>query len=122
MMRPVCSSDTAEICGVDERRPLVRSSATLAGIDYVEVLPDGVTLRVHFFGAMPKNLTTGHIVIEGGERIRGIKVVSAHVREHENGDLCLQIQVDKTGDFSPYCACLVEPDTNSNSGVEVLER
>ncbi len=113
MMHPVCSSDTAEICGVDDRRPRVRASTTLAGIDYVEVLSDGVTLCVHFFGAMPKNLTASHLAIEGGERIRNIQVVSTQLHEHEDGDLCLQIRVDRTGDFSPYCVCLVEPDDSA---------
>ena len=81
MTRPVCPSDTAEICGVDHRHPMVRASEALAGIDYVEVRPDGVTLCVHFFGALPAHLTDRNIAIEGGTRIRGIEVVSARFHE-----------------------------------------
>jgi hypothetical protein len=111
MMRHACSSDTAEICSIDARHLLVRASTTLAGIDYVEVLPDGVSLCVHFFGALPKNLTERNLTIEGGARIRDIQVVSARFHEHDNGDLCLLLRLDKTGDFSIYCLCLVEPDS-----------
>lgn len=104
-----CSSDTPEVCGHDARHPLVRARDVLAGIDYAEVYPDGINLCVHFFGALPRHLGIGNVVIEGGVRVRDIAVSSARFHEHENGDLCLLLTLDKTGDFSPYCVCLVQP-------------
>jgi hypothetical protein len=114
MSRPTCSADTAEICAVDGRRALVRSSGSLAGIDYVEVYPDGVTLCVHFFGTPPQHLTAGHVTIEGGVRIRDVVVTRASFHEHDDGDLCLLITINKTGDFSAYCVCLIEPPGESH--------
>jgi hypothetical protein len=104
-----CPSENPEVCGVDHRHALVRASQTLGGIDYVEVYPDGLTLCVHFFGAIPKAVTPAHVSIAGGVRIRDIAVTSAQFHEHDDGDLCLMVTIDKTGDFSPYCVCLVQP-------------
>jgi hypothetical protein len=112
MTPPICSSDTQQICGTDTRRQQVRASDTLAGIDYVEVYPDGVTLCVHFFGAMPRQLNAANVVIEGGVRVRDVAVVSVRFHEHDDGDPCLMIAVDKTGDFSHYCVCLIRPSAS----------
>jgi hypothetical protein len=106
---PHCPSDPAETCAVDRRRPLVRVSRELAGIDYVEVYPDGLTLCVHFFGTLPRHLDLRHVVITGGARIRDITITDAQLHEHGDGDVCLMLTVDKTGDFSTYCVCLSDP-------------
>jgi hypothetical protein len=94
---------------VDARRQRVRASAHLCGIDYVEVYPDGVTLCVHFFGKVPGEVGAANVAIEGGVRIRDIAVTGARFHEHDDGDTCLLVTIDKTGDFSPYCVCLIEP-------------
>ena len=109
MSEPHCPSDPPESCAVDRRRPLVRASHELAGIDYVEVYPDGLTLCVHFFGTLPSHLDVRHVVITGGVRVRDVSITDVHLHEHENGDVCLMVTVDKTGDFSPYCLCLSDP-------------
>ena len=98
-----------EICARDGRRSRVRASGELSGIDYVEVYRDGVTLCVHFFGAQPADLTSDHIVIEGGARIRNLAVVETTLHEHEDGDVCLMVTLDRTGDFSRYCVCVIDP-------------
>ena len=105
-----CDRDIAEVCDVDDRRAQLRNSLTLGGIDYIEVYADGVTLCAHLFGAPPRDLTLRNVVIDGGVRIRGVMPVSVAFHDHGNGDLCLQVRVNKTGDFSRYCVCLVTPD------------
>lgn len=103
-----CPSDTAEVCGKDARRAQIRASSALTGIDFVEVYPDGLTLCVHFFGAEPKQLTRDEVIVTGGVRVRDIEVISTKLHEHADGDVCLLVGLNKTGDFSTYCLCLVE--------------
>ena len=105
-----CRSDAPETCLDDTRRPCVRLSTTLGGIDYVEVRPDGVSLCVHFFGAVPEHLGIDNVAIEGGARIRDIAVLDARFHDHDDGDLCLLLTLDQTGDFSRYCVCLIEAE------------
>lgn len=101
------------MCG-DERRQAVRDQADedkgLNGIDYIEVIEDTgqKQLCVHFFGDVPENLSHKNIQIEGGERIRDIKVVDVdiHRSENEEHEDCLRVTVDKAGDFSCYKLCL----------------
>jgi hypothetical protein len=104
-----CASQAPAHCADDKRRELVRASGTLGGIDYVEVYPDGVTLCVHLFGRMPQELSARNVVVDGGDRIRGIRVLDAAFEEHEDGDTCLRVLVDRRGDFSAYCLCLTVP-------------
>jgi hypothetical protein len=105
-----CSSQGPESCATDDRRETVRRSGHLAGIDYVEVYPDRLNLCVHFFGSLPTSLGPDNVVIEGGERIRGIRVLRAEFDRHDDGDTCLRVTVDRVGDFSRYCICLVAVD------------
>ena len=104
-----CLSQAPAHCADDKRRELVRASGTLGGIDFVEVDPDGVTLCVHLFGRLPPTLSARNVVVEGGDRIRGIRVLEAAFEEHEDGDACLRVVVDRRGDFSVYCLCLTVP-------------
>lgn len=110
MREGACSNQMAAQCGTQARRALVAASGHLAGLDYVEVYPDRVTLCVRFFGRPPAGLTGANVVIEGGERITGIQVLDADFEGHEDGDVCLRVTVDRCGDFSRYCLCLVDPD------------
>jgi len=104
-----CSSAQPAHCATEKRRGLVRASGILAGIDYVEVDPGGTSLIVHFFGRPPDGLSLRNVVIEGGRRIRGIRVLSAQFFHHDDSDICLHVTIDKPGDFSTYCICLIEP-------------
>ena len=50
-----------------------------------------------------------NVVIDGGRRIRDIRVQSAKFVYKEDGDTCLHVTIDKPGDFSSYCICLIAP-------------
>jgi hypothetical protein len=112
----------AMLCAGDQRRSAARRSRDLAGIDYVEVQPDRGNLCVHFFGHIPDGLGARHVVVAGGERIRGIQVLDARFHRHdEDEDDCLRVTVDRVGDFSTYQLCLREPieqPTNCSYGPE----
>lgn len=97
-------------CAIDRRRALVHASSQLCGLDEVEVLADGVTLQARLFGHVPEGLTERNVHVEGGDRIRGIRVLSATLVADEAGDMCLHVVVDRRGDFSTYCLCLVESE------------
>ena len=96
-------------CSSDERRELVRASGALCGIDDVEVYDDGVTLCVRLFGAVPEGLKAWNVVVTGGARITGIAVTGVDLEDHEDEGSCLRVTLDRTGDFSTYCLCLVAP-------------
>jgi hypothetical protein len=114
---------THEICIGEERRESVRA-ASLNGLDYVEVTGDDQrTIAVYFLGKAPPAIeaegqpprppiTKRNVRIEGGRRIRNVRVVdvSIHRNEHPREDDWMEITVDKAGDFSPYTLRLVETD------------
>jgi hypothetical protein len=110
MNRQGCATAQATNCGVDRRRGPVHASGRLCGLDDVEVLADGVTLRARLFGHVPQGLTERNVRIEGGDRIRDIRVQSAEFVADDDGDMCLHVVVDRRGDFSTYCLCLVESE------------
>ena len=102
-------------CCDELRRQLVREHPTLNGIDFLEVLDDPASspgerqreLHVHFLKEDGlAELGASNILIEGGERIRDVTVVSAQV---DAGDKCLLVvEVDQPGDFSTYTLRLVQ--------------
>jgi hypothetical protein len=113
-------------CLDERRRQLVRDQADrgLNGIDYVEIV-EGTHQRllcVHFFGEVP-SLIRANVQIEGGRRIRDIRVVD--VEPHESDDPehqdCLRIEVDRAGDFSCYKVCLYEVDSEGLTSNEFLK-
>jgi hypothetical protein len=102
-------------CCDELRRQLVREHPTLNGIDFLEVLdgPDVAAgerqrkLYVHFLKEdRLAELDTDNILIQGGERIRDVAVVSAQV----DGDdtYVLDVEVNQPGDFSTYTLRLVQ--------------
>ncbi len=111
-------------CDDERRRNAVKAHPTLNGIDFVEVrdeLTDPLeqrqrTLLVHFL----KNLTPGtldetNIRIEGGDRIRNIKVTSVRTGAPTSPPLSppadphiLVVEVSARGDFSTYTLRLVK--------------
>jgi hypothetical protein len=67
-------------------------------------------LRVYFLGKAPMSLDKNNIRIEGGARIRNIRVIDVdmcHYRHHELDDFMV-VRVDKPGDFSTYTLRVVE--------------
>jgi hypothetical protein len=107
------------VCGEPARRERLRLSTTLNGIDFVEVGDDGVSLCVHLFGDIPPGIGVVNVRVGGGDRIVGLRVVSVAV-EHEpelHDDVCLRVVLDREGDHTAYCLCLVDassgPDPDS---------
>ncbi|KYC37269.1 hypothetical protein WA1_47500 [Scytonema hofmannii PCC 7110] len=95
-------------CENEQRLHEVRKR-NLNGLDYLEVSDDQRSLCVHFIGSVPENITKDNIWIEGGQRIRDIKVtgVEREIQEDPTLDSCLQVFVNKPGDFSTYTLRLV---------------
>ena len=85
------------------------------GVDDVEVYDGGTRLCVHFVGDVPvladaehpDGLTPQEVQITGGVRIRDIRVVRLETPAPADGDEpCLEVFVDRCGDFSDYELCL----------------
>ena len=98
-------------CCNENRKNSVRTSATLNGIDFLEVADAGAsvqgqpTLLVHFLNAYGlTNLVQqkDQVVIEGGESITALKVVS--VSFAANSQNIVAVATDRLGDFSRVCS------------------
>ncbi|GAA1445860.1 putative baseplate assembly protein [Leifsonia poae] len=85
------------------------------GVDDVEVYDGGTRLCVHFIGEVPAladaeqpdGLTPQEVQISGGVRIRDIRVLRLETPTPEEGEEpCLEVFVDRCGDFSEYELCL----------------
>lgn len=110
-------------CSVPTRRDALRRSGTLNGIDYVEVSDDGLSLCVHLFGGIPQGLVVANVRISGGDRITGLQVVgvSAELEPDMHDDACLRVLLDRQGDHTVYCLCLVDAASgNDPASWEVL--
>ncbi|OUL98511.1 putative baseplate assembly protein [Variovorax sp. JS1663] len=94
-----------------ERRRLVRSSDR-NGLDDVEVDDAQTTLTVHFLGRAPKWITAAHLRIEGGRRIRDLRVTGMRIEcsDDDGLDDRMIVTVDRPGDFSVYRLCVVALD------------
>ena len=103
--------DTALTCRDEQRRAIARQR-NFNGIDYVSVGADQTTLCVHLFGEYPAGIEPANVLIEGGRRVRDIKVLSVKPEQEEDPELgeCLHLTLDKPGDFSTYKLCLVEAE------------
>ena len=111
-MSPI-GCDSQPRCGEIERRGALRAQQALNGIDYVEVGTPETSLCVHLFGPVPEDLTIANVRIRGGRRITGIRVLDVSVdRNREmHDDECLRVTLDRVGDHSPYCLCIVSADS-----------
>ncbi|MBC8028981.1 MAG: baseplate J/gp47 family protein [Pyrinomonadaceae bacterium] len=108
-------------CCDDRRRAFVRDHGLVNGVDYngidfLEVLDNDAPvashrqrfLFVHFLkpiGVPP--LLPNNLLIQGGERIRGIRVVAATAGTGDQSNV-LTVEVDQPGDYSTYTLRLVE--------------
>lgn len=97
-------------CGADLRRQRLFNNPRWNGVDFLEVSDAKRSLCVHFFGAIPEGITVANVRIEGGRRIRDIRVLRVEIDRADDPDLddCLRIELDKVGDFSTYRLCFVE--------------
>jgi hypothetical protein len=117
-------------CDNERRANAVLAHPALNGIDFLEVSddPDNPidkrqrTLSVHFLKDLtPGALKEDNIRIEGGERIKNIRVSKVTVAAVTSPTLSpsapdskvLVVEVSERGDFSPYLLRLVK-DANSN--------
>lgn len=115
--------DAAYCCREERRAETVRDAKdgqgafVLNGIDYLEVSADQTTLQVHFLHPLPGQpggvpadaaaITKDNVAIDGGDRIRGIRVLDAT----SAGDV-LTVTVSAPGDFSPYRLRLLKAGQN----------
>jgi len=86
-------------CGTPVRRQKALGSP-LNGIDYLEVAADQVQLHVHFLNPIVGSLAAGNVAIEGGVRIKGIRVTDVVVSVADNH--LLEVTTSAAGDFSIY--------------------
>lgn len=98
-------------CRDDARRHEVRR-AGLNGLDYLEVGTDQLTLTVYFLGKAPKGLRRENFRVDGGERIRDIRVDDLEIHRDRDPELDdhAVITVDRWGDFSTYTLRVVDLD------------
>ncbi len=103
------------LCSAPARRERLRRSGTLNGIDYVEVGNDGVSLCVHLFGAIPVGLGVANVRVSGGDRITGLRALSVNVEDEPDlhDDACLRVVLDREGDHTAYCLCLVDASSGN---------
>jgi hypothetical protein len=112
-------------CCTDTRRNAVKLHPVLNGIDFLEVLDNlsdpynerQRTLFVHFLKPLsPGTLDVNNIVIEGGERIRNIKVIEVGFDiegsfpaspPFPEGTEVLMVKVSAAGDYSTYTLRLI---------------
>ena len=102
-------------CEQDDRRDAVRAMAGRVGLDYVEVNEDMPLLYVYFLGDLPPELAQEtpaidrFLRIEGGQRIRDIRIVDVDpvVDPNRERDDYLVVRLDRAGDFSTYTVRLV---------------
>lgn len=105
-------------CLRSDRLAALRAQSTLNGIEFLEVATeDQLTLRVGFVHPLPgageadevpagaPALTADNVRIDGGVRVRGIRVVAVAAAGRE-----LTVVVSARGDFSAYTLRLVASD------------
>jgi hypothetical protein len=110
-------SVTSPLCCHDDtaRRERARASQ-LNGFDYVEVSCDETELTVYFLGKAPSwEIRPKQLRIDGGQRIRDLRVLEVNVDRSDDPDVddVMRVRVDRAGDFSSYTLCIfaLEPDS-----------
>jgi hypothetical protein len=103
-------------CCDEKRRNSVAAHATLNGIEFLEVSDDPAdpvevrqrTLFVHFLKDLAAgSLVAENVTIEGGERIRPVKVTKVTIAPAGDNKV-LSVEVAEPGDFSTYTLRLVK--------------
>ena len=86
-------------CRVEARRRKLFDNPDWNGLDFLEVSDDQRSLCVHFFGRVPEGITVDNVRIEGGRRIRDIRVVKIEIDRAHDPELddCLRITLDRFG-------------------------
>jgi Baseplate J-like protein len=124
-------------CGTEGRRVAVKTSQSINGIDYLELIPASTTndlplLIVRCFKIV-SGINQDNIVVEGGVRIRNIRASWAQnadetigqplrdeekkfvdeIKSHPDARNFLVIRLDSDGDFSTYTLRLVRDLSNN---------
>lgn len=96
-------------CRDDARRAelLKPGGSSLNGIDYLEVQPNYVVLRVVFLKTPAPAVTKAQVRVEGGVRIRGIQVLGAVPTAA--GSNAVDVTVNTWGDHSTYTLVIDHP-------------
>jgi hypothetical protein len=102
-------------CREEKRRDAVRT-ASLFGLDYVEVSDDQRTVYVYFLGKAPERIEKANVRLRGGQRIRDVQVVNLLVQRQTDPTLddYMEIAVNKPGDFSTYTLSVVKLDDHGS--------
>ncbi|HVF45257.1 MAG TPA: putative baseplate assembly protein [Pyrinomonadaceae bacterium] len=108
------------------RRRLIRERARDAGsnepngIDYVEVDETQRVITVYFLNKAPRDIRARDVRIEGGARVRRLRVEEITLCETEDPDSddCMKVEVDRPGDFSTYTLKLVGADGRPLEGFD----
>jgi hypothetical protein len=102
-------------CRQNQRRDAVRA-ADLFGLDYAEVSDNQLTVYVYFLGKAPQNIEEANIRLQGGRRIRDVKVINLIVHRQRDPTLddFMEVLVNKPGDFSNYTLSVVKLDNGGN--------
>src|SRR5690242_14798639 len=97
------------ICKDDQRREQVRAKTRLNGLDYLEVSDDQLTLKVYFLGRAPQPIGKDNFKIEGGRRVRDLRILNAHLYRSSDLELddWVELTLNRYGDFSTYTLWLV---------------
>ncbi len=113
----ICQDDTKRRRTVRAHRDAQTNQPDLNGMDYLEVSEyDQRILRVHFMDKAPENIRVANVRIDGGRRIRKIRVEEVELCESEDEERpdCMEVRVDRAGDFSTYTLCLVDLDADGH--------
>lgn len=113
----LCRDDTKRRRAVRAQKDVQTNQPDLNGIDYLEVSEnDQRILRVSFMDDAPENITVANVRIDGGRRIRKIRVEEVQLCETEDEEHpdCMEVRVDKAGDFSTYTLCLIDLDADGH--------
>jgi hypothetical protein len=99
-------------CHDSARREEVRRHSGLNGLDYLEVDAAQRTIEVYFLGKAPTDLRRENVRVEGGRRIRDIRVEEVRlIRVPDPGrDDRMVVKVDRWGDSSIYSLRLAALD------------
>jgi len=119
---------TSITCQDENRRKDVRADADLNGIDYIDIggddhPQDQSVLVIHFLDKAPEDITIANLRIDGGRRIRDVRVET--ILEHKQPPSRrladrLTLRVNHPGDFSPYTLSIVEADEQGLPGDQPL--
>lgn len=110
-------------CKNKDRWKAVVENNTINGIDYLEVAPDQLHLKLFFLLDLPDGMGGGipagapelkkeNIFIEGGVRVKDIKVTDAVI--NPSNKKCLDIIVSSFGDYSIYTLKIGQSSTSKD--------